>query len=69
MLNLSSLDTNKGAEYLKWHRLAISHGSTYAKVSLWLDGYKDEVPDITFQEIICVSWNILTSDGDFEACD
>ena len=69
MINLSAFDPSKGEEYLKWHRLAIDHGSTFAKVSLWLDGFKDEVPDITFGEIVCVSWNIILLDGGFRECD
>jgi len=74
MINLSALAPTKGEDYLKWHHMAVNHGNVFAKVSLWLDAYrneipKDEVPDVTLQEIICVSWRIIILDGAFEDCD
>ena len=74
MINLAALDTAKGSDYLKWHRMAVRHGNVFAKVSLWLDAYRGEIPKherpkVTLREIACVSWNIIILDGEFEDCD
>jgi len=69
MINLASRAPDKGKEYLYWNHRAIDQGSVFAKVGLWLDGYKEDVPSITFREIVCVSWNILIFDGDIRDCD
>jgi len=69
MINLASLDKSEGKVFRQWMRKAVENGSTYAKVDLWLQGYKEEVPNITFREILCVSWRILILNGSFKACD
>jgi TPR repeat protein len=65
MINLAALDSSEGEEYRRWMNQAAQHGSVYAKVSLWLQGYKHDVPDLKVQDIVCVSVRILILDGDF----
>lgn len=69
MINLSALDLTEGEEYRYWMNQAVQHGSVYAQVSLWLQGYKNDVPDIKVQDIVCVSVLVLILDRDFGACD
>ncbi|MBF0246772.1 MAG: sel1 repeat family protein [Alphaproteobacteria bacterium] len=69
MINLSGFDNAHGEEYRHWMKMAVEHGSKFAKVSLWLDNFKDDVPDIKIQDIVCVSWKILIWDGDILECD
>jgi len=69
MINLASLDKSEGKDFRRWMLKAVEYGSSYAKVDLWLQGYKEDVPDITFRDILCVSWRILILKGSFKACD
>ena len=69
MVNLSALDLSEGEEYRRWMNQAVQHGSVYAQVSLWLQGYKNDVPDIKVQDIVCVSFLVLILDKDINACD
>ena len=68
MINLAALDPDEGAEYRRWMMKAQEHGSAYAKVSLWLQGYKTD-SQMTFKDFVCVSWRILIMNGEFEDCD
>jgi len=69
MINLSSLDKSEGEEYRYWMNMARKNGSVYAKVSLYLQGYEQDVPDLYIQDILCVYIRILLLDGSFSACD
>jgi TPR repeat protein len=69
MINLAALDLAEGEHYRYWMNRAVQHGSVYAQVSLWLQGYKHDVPNIKVQDIVCVSVLILILDKPFEACD
>jgi len=69
MINLAGMDQNQGEHYRRWMNKAVKHGSKYAQVSLWLQGYKKDVPEIRVRDIFCVSLNILILDGDVLECD
>lgn len=69
LINLAGMDQTQGEHYRHWMNKAVQHGSKYAQVSLWLQGYKEDVPDIAARDIICVSWNILILNGEFRECD
>jgi len=68
MINLASLDPSEGDEFRSWMMMAQDHGSVFAKVDLWLQGYKDD-SQMNLQDFICVSWRILIMDGDILDCD
>ena len=68
MINLAALDPNEGEEYRKWMLMAQEHNSAYAKVSLWLQGYKSD-SQMNLRDFVCVSWRILIMDGWKEDCD
>ena len=69
MINLSSLDETEGEYYRYWMNKAAQHGNAYAKVSLKLQGYEQDVPDVKIQDTLCVYVRILIFDGDFLDCD
>ncbi|MBF0246775.1 MAG: sel1 repeat family protein [Alphaproteobacteria bacterium] len=69
MINLSGFDDSHGEEYRNWMMMAVEQGSNYARVSLWLQDYRDDVPDIKILDIVCVSWKILILGDGFMACD
>jgi len=69
MINLSALDKSEGEEYRYWMNKAREHGSVYAKVSLYLQGYAHDVPDLYIQDKVCVYVRILILGGDFLDCD
>ena len=69
MINMAYFDKEKGDNYRYWLRKAADHGSRYARVDLWMEGYKQDVPDITARDIVCVSVLILIFDEHFNACD
>jgi len=68
MINLASLDSSKGTEYRRWMMMAQDHGNAWAKVDLWLQGYKDD-SQMNLRDFVCVTWNITIMDGRFEDCD
>lgn len=68
MINLAALDPDEGAEYRRWMMMAQEHDSAYAKVSLWLQGYKTD-SKMTLKDFVCVSWRILIMNGQFRDCD
>ena len=69
LINLAAMDKNRGKHYRSLMLQAVDNGSTFAKVSLWLRGYSDDVHDVTFSEIVCVSWNIILLDRSKYYCD
>jgi len=69
MINLSSLDKKEGEEYRSWMNKAAQAGSVYAKVSLKLQGYEQDVPDLHIQDTLCVYVRILILGGKFRDCD
>jgi len=69
MIFLSSLDKSEGEEYRYWMNKAREHGSVYAKVSLYLQGYAHDVPDLYIQDKVCVYVRILILGGNKKDCD
>jgi len=69
MINLSSLDKSEGEDYRYWMNQAREHGSVYAKVDLYLQGYAHDVPDLYIQDKVCVYVRILILGGDLLDCD
>ncbi|MBL4748096.1 MAG: sel1 repeat family protein [Magnetovibrio sp.] len=69
MIILSSLDKSEGEEYRYWMNMAREHGSVYAKVSLYLQGYAHDVPDLYIQDKVCVYVRIIILGGDKRVCD
>lgn len=69
MINIAHQDNDKGEHYRYWMNKAVDSGSRYAQVALWLQGYKQDVPDIKTRDIVCVSVFILILDGHFYDCD
>ena len=69
MINLAWQNQTADDEYRYWMNMAAKHGSSYARTSLWLQGYKGDVPDITARDIVCVSVRILIFDEHFDVCD
>ncbi|MBL4748732.1 MAG: hypothetical protein JKY17_08285, partial [Magnetovibrio sp.] len=54
MINLSSLDKTEGEEYRYWMNMAREHGSVFAKVDLYAQGYAHDVPNLYIQDKVCV---------------
>jgi len=69
MINLASLDKSEGEDYRYWMNKAREHGSVYAKVSLYLQGYAHDVPDLYIQDKVCVYVRILMLGGEKDICD
>ena len=69
MINLAWYDKEASEDYRYWMNKAREHGSVYAKVSLFLQGYGHDVPDLHIQDIVCVYVRILIFDGSFLSCD
>ena len=69
MINLAWMNQVEDEHYRYWMNRAVQHGSVYAQVDLWLGKYKNDVPNIKVQDIVCVSVLILILDKPFEACD
>ncbi|PHS74423.1 MAG: hypothetical protein COB59_12125 [Rhodospirillaceae bacterium] len=69
MINLARVDGKFGKDYRYWMNQAVQHGSIYAKVSLNLRGYEQDVPDLKIQDTLCVYIRILIFDGSFLVCD
>ncbi|MBL4615900.1 MAG: sel1 repeat family protein [Magnetovibrio sp.] len=68
MINLAALDLTEGEQYRHWMMMAQEYGSAWAKVDLWLQGYKDD-SQMNLGDFICVSWKITIMGGEFEDCD
>ena len=68
MINLARLDKTKGPEFRKWLIHAQDHGSRWARVDLWVNGYKTD-SRMTLSDFLCVTWNIFIQDRDREYCD
>jgi len=69
MINLAGQDQAQGNEYRQWMNKASHLGSVYAKVSLRLQGYEQDAPDVYIQDTLCVYVRILLLDGDVLVCD
>ncbi|MEG3618975.1 tetratricopeptide repeat protein [Magnetovibrio sp. PR-2] len=68
MINLAALDPKKGTEYLFWMENAQKNNSSYARVSLWLHGYKEN-SQMSFFDFACVSWKVILMKGNKLSCD
>ena len=69
MIHLAGMDKAHRDVYRYWMNMAKDQGSRYAMFALWHRGYKQDVPDLSVRDIVCVVVNILILDGDHDDCD
>jgi len=69
MLHLAIEASETEADRRYWLKRASDSGSKYAAAALWLDGHKEDAPDFSFLDSICVRVRILTLHHGVEVCD
>lgn len=69
MIRLSDHERSTVEERRRWLQKAVISGNRYAAALLWNEGHKEDAPDFTLRDEICVLIRILVLHQGVLACD
>lgn len=69
MLYLGGQDGVSGEERRYWLKKAADQGSRVAAVNLWLDGHREDAPNFSLLDELCIAVRIMLFNQGLTACD